>query len=141
MSYKPGEECVSEYLAGVDAIRKGGLVDASYDPKRRLRVDLAKREEREGFFDEFSKGGMPVYIVGVTNNRGDFCDETEHIYVSLCAGGNTVMLGQWMAPDGAIYRDVTLVVSGITEDEASGYKLQYAQLSIMEVRHGSSRYV
>lgn len=141
MSYKTEEECVSEYLAGVDSIRECGLVDTSYDPKRRLCVDLAKREERDGFFDEFSKGGMPVYIVGVTNNRGDFCDETEYIYVSLCAGGNTVTLGQWTAPDGAIYRDVTLVVSGITENEALRYKRRYGQLSIMEVKHGSSRCV
>lgn len=141
MSYKPEEECVSEYLAGVDSIRKVGLVDTSYDPRRRLCVDLAKREERGAFFGEFSKGGMPVYMVGVTNNRGDFCGETEHTYVSLCAGGNTVTPGQWTAPDGAIYRDVILIVSGISENEALSYKRQYGQLSVMEVKHGSSRYV
>ena len=123
------------------AIGEHGLGNTSYNPKRRSCVDLSETEEQDAFFDEFSKGGMSVYIVGIVSNRGGFCDETRDAYVRLCVAGNAVMLGQWTAPDGAIYRDVVLVVSGIDENEALRYKRRYGQLSIMEVKHGSSRYI
>jgi len=128
-----GSEYRREYDGGVEAITRHGSGDITYNHRSGSCVDLEKPEERTRFFGEFTKGGLPVYIVAVTNNEGDFNEATRDAYVSMRMAGNEVMLGQWTGPGGRTYRDVSVVVSGITQEQALKYKKQYGQFMIARV--------
>ena len=135
------EDCEKDYRVQVEAIERYGLGNVSYDPKIRSCVDLAKTEEQDRFFNEFTDGGMPVYIIAITNNEECFNETTMKAYVKLCTEGKIVMLGQWTDPNGSTYKDVITIMSGINRDQALKYKKQYGQLSIMEIRNDASRYL
>ncbi len=135
------KECKKDYHVAVRAIEKYGSGNVSYVPKLQSCVDLAKTEEQDRFFDEFTDGGMPVYIIGITNNERNFNETTRKAYVRLCMEGRAVMLGQWTDPEGVTYRDVITIMSGIDRNRALKYKKQYDQLSIMEIRNDASRYL
>ena len=124
----------AEYEEGVRIIAQYGSGNTTYSHKIGSCVNLEKQDEKSRFFDMFTENGMPVYIIGVTNNIDSFDDYTKNVYVQLRSRQKEVMLGQWTGPGGVIYRDVLIIVSGIGTEQALKYKRQYSQISILEIR-------
>lgn len=130
-----------EYNLAVLEIKRYGSGNVTYNPRNRSYINITKIEEKTRLFDEFARNDMPVYILGVTNNKGDFNKCTRNVYVQLREEGGNAMLGQWTDGEN-IYRDVVVVLSGITRDRALNYKKQYEQLIIVEIqKNGNSEYI
>ena len=124
---------ILDYEAEAEAIKRYGPGDITYSRKLGLCIDLTIPEEKSKFFSKFTDSDLPVYLIGITNNRGDFNDATKEAYVQMRSQQKEVMLGQWMSPHGNTYRDVILALSGISKDLALKYKKQYGQISIVVI--------
>ncbi len=123
----------AEYEKGAKAIRQSRLENVTYSHRIGFCIDLKNNKVKRRFFDMFTNNGKPVYIIGITDNAGDFDDYSKAAYVWLRSEQKEAMLGQWTDPRGIRYRDVLLVISGISRNLALKYKRRYSQMSIMEV--------
>lgn len=108
----------SEYDRGIRDFPKTGR-NVTFEPAGGMVTDLSSEEGRARFFDKFTKGGEPVYLIGATNNTGgDFNEYTRRAYVTLKMEGRNALLGQWTDPDGNRFRDAGFAVSGISFRQA-----------------------
>ena len=128
------DKYAKEYDQAVDAITKHGSGNITYNPLTGSYKDFEKPEDVRKVFEEFTDDGMPVYVIGVTNNEGDFDRYTKEAYVILRMDKKDAVLGQWIGPLGATYRDVALVLSGISREQALNYKTKYDQQSIVVIQ-------
>ncbi len=88
------EAWIADYDRGVEAIKRYGKGNVTYSPRIGRCICLNIPRDRDVFFDEFSDGGSPVYIIGVTDNDGDFDEARRDAYVSMRSRGVEAMLGQ-----------------------------------------------
>ena len=102
------------------------------DPKTRRTINIAKdRHGRIELFQYYTKHGAPVYIIGVTNNKGDFNMTTEQAFIRLGKERKNAVLGQWIDKKGRRFRDTAFIISGITEEKALSLKFKYNQKEIV----------
>lgn len=114
MAHKRSEASAnSEYDRGIRDFPRTDR-NVTFEPAGGLVADLSRKEDRVMFFDKFTKGGDPVYLIGATNNTdGDFNETTRRAYVALKVEGRNALLGQWADPDGNRFKDTSFAVSGI----------------------------
>ena len=140
MASQPSKANVAaEYDSGIKNF-PGTSRNITFDPGTGTMIELAREEDRTRFFDRFTKGGQPVYVISATNNTsGDFSEVTREAYIALRMEGRRALLGQWTDPDGHRFRDTSFVVSGIGRREALTYKSLYDQQEILEVERDGVR--
>ena len=132
-------DAATEYDSGIKDFPETDR-NITFDPSIGMTMELAREEDRAGFFDRFTKGGQPVYVISATNNTsGDFDEVTRQMYIALRMKGRRALLGQWTDPDGCRFRDTSFVVSGIGRREALTYKSLYDQEEILEVERDGFR--
>ena len=69
--------------------------NVTFDPSIGMTMELAREEDRAGFFDRFTNGGQPVYVISATNNTsGDFDEVTRQMYIALRMKGRRALLSQ-----------------------------------------------
>ena len=124
---------VEDYNRGVNAIRQHKRKNTTYVPGAGMCMSLDSQEQVRMFFEKHTRNGDPVYMIGVTNNRGDFNEHTQRAYVSLRMEAREATLGRWADPEGTVYNDIIVVMSGISREQALKYKKQYMQLSIVVI--------
>ena len=130
-------DAATEYDSGIKNFPSTNR-NITFDPGTGTMIELAREEDRTRFFDRFTKGGQPIYVIGATSNTsGDFSEVTREAYIALRMGGRRALLGQWTDPDGHRFRDTSFVVSGIGRREALTYKSLYDQKEILEVKRDS----
>jgi len=118
---------------GADLLDKSPLKGASYTPemgKTLMNINDEKTVKR--FARLYSVNNMPVYTIGVTNNKGAFGEKTRNRFASLLRKGHKAGLGKWIDNKGDVYNDVTMILSGISRREAINYKNKYRQQEILE---------
>lgn len=131
----------SNFRKAVATWDKLGDGNFSYDPATGIRTNVTDKGDQCRLLDNHSVDGMPVYLVGVTNNRGEFNRDAENAYVELIMAGKTAIMGQWADTTGTTYKDVVLVASGIDEDGARILEKAYRQMPIVEVARDGVRFV
>ena len=124
---------VEDYERGVDAIRRYGPENVTYIPRTGKCMKLKNQDSVRMFFEEYTRNGNPVYIIGVTNNRDDFNEYTRSAYVSLRTDAKDATVGRWADAEGLTYNDVIAIMSGISREQALKYKKQYRQISIVVI--------
>ena len=112
----------AEYENGARGIAQYGLGNTTCIHRIGSCISLEKPEDKRMFFDILTKNGTPAYIIGAANNIGAFNDYARGGYVQLRSEQKEAMLGQWGGPGGVIYRDVLMVASGISAEQALKYK-------------------
>ena len=117
----------------MDAIRRYGPENVTYVPRTGRCMKLKNRDSVRVFFEEHTRNGDPVYMIGVTNNRDDFNENTRNAYVSLRMGAKDATVGRWADAEGSVYNDVIAIMSGISREQALKYKKQYRQISIVAI--------
>jgi len=122
------------HAEGKRLLKKSPLKGASYSHKMGgTLANLKSGDTMRRFAEIYSINRQPVYIIAVTNNTGDFNRSTEDVYARLNRDGREAIMGKWIDETGTEFNDISMVMSGIGEDEALRYKRLYDQQEIIRV--------
>jgi len=125
------------YRIGVRKLRNAirrGLRMGSYVPKTGRIMDALNQKDAKEIFDMYTDSGSYVYFCAVTDNKGDFGKDTENAYRRLVDAGMDACVGTWTSAKGEAYNDTSMIVSGISVEEAETLKKKYDQLSVMVIQ-------
>jgi len=123
-----------------DFVDSAGLKGFSFDPSSGKGYDFYNQSDIGDFFQQHSKDGQPVYVVGVTNQVGRYPSrQIQSEYERISGEGSRPMIGFWHDDaTGFDYTDIAYPMSGAEFNDESAIALgqQYAQEYIVKISQG-----
>jgi len=132
-----GDEDKKFYELADKILSRTKLLGASYPRKLNRLIDFANEKDARDNFLAHTMDGAPVYAISVTNNKDAFNHKTWRAHEQLTKDvvdkmGHDTALGKWYSNEtDTMYYDVTLMVSGISIEEALSLKRKYNQEEIV----------
>ena len=125
-----------------DFVDSTDLKGFSFDPATGKGYDFYNQSDIGDFFQQHSKDGEPVYVVGVTNQVGRYPSrQIQSEYERIAGEGSKPMIGFWHDDaNGFDYTDVAFPMSGagVNDETAIALGQKYAQEYVVKINQDGS---